>query len=1120
MFISKKLQNSYYASLKNAGILQLTPREIDIIASIINGRTASKEIAKLLSIATKSVESNKHNINRKLKPISNLNIREFIENSDQYENFKKHYIFLCHYNEFQQILGKHSTKITKFLDKEIVIHLINNDGLTTNLCIDLELAGIKSEINNDDKRTFDDKNKIYLILSNNTPIDQNSQDNIIYLVYYSENKEEQINNRNIIYFGDNYNVSFLELIDLLTGKNLEDMDKTIERFDNSSYVINNEIANIPSENTYWASLINHLPTKLSPKLITIAIILFSLLLYNSFLKSHDDELIKSDLITPIKSAFLERNNILKEINGRFKKQTSTQSIPTVALIGVGGTGKTTIARDYGNNYKDASVIWELNAQTKYTLADSMRDLAYSLANKADLKEELTSIMKIETQQIYLKQLVQFIKTQLKTKSNWLLIYDNMVSFSEVIHFLPILKEEWGNGKVLLTTRNQHAAETSYIKPEYVVHIDTLNEQEKNLLLTKIIYGEEARFLSNSKKEDINDFLKHIPPFPLDVSIAAYSIKNTHITFGQYLQNIKNYSESYDSMQAGVIHEVSDYDKTRYGIIFSIIEKISQKNPNFNKLFFFICTLDSQKIPYKLLAKSNNLADIDEVIYLLRKNGILLNESHTDFSNIYKSISIHRITQEIGSIYFKKNLTKSQREKYIEECINSLESFYSESEDKNDKGSILLLNSHITSLIKFINQNKLQNSKKLLMQLYLLNGHTYYYWQVNYAKALYVFKQVEKYVNEGVKFPSYELAHLYKNLGSICAETLNYKDSIEYSKNSIALIQNGKDPELLIARNLRILGEVYRRIGEFSVSKDYYEKALSAIPKNKYKTTIKLRARIYTNLSELYLYRYFNDKEKGQESIRYSMEALKLIHASKPYEKLEEIPENIDCGVALHHRKFSRVLYHYSYDFDNTAKWIKSAALIIQDRCPQDMYLVGRTLFSEGGLMARTGYLISSIEKLKKAVRIHNDVLGPKTTWNVRVILSESLNRIGQFDKAYENAVFTINLDNPERNYLHNLIYLKSYYHAAYAKYRLEDYRRSYDYFVQFIKKMDKLCKQILNKAQYDDLQNKGSFTLDAFDEFNSKDSIINYMNKAFNIYSTIFGERHPFITDYIKLNLL
>ncbi|MDI9635807.1 hypothetical protein QM565_08415 [Geitlerinema splendidum] len=47
-----------------------------------------------------------------------------------------------------------------------------------------------------------------------------------------------------------------------------------------------------------------------------------------------------------------------------------------------------------------------------------------------------------------------------------------------------------------------------------------------------------------QKEEVNAFLKFIPPFPLDVSVAAYYIKSTHLTYEKYLKESLNTKRFY------------------------------------------------------------------------------------------------------------------------------------------------------------------------------------------------------------------------------------------------------------------------------------------------------------------------------------------------------------------------------------------------------------------------------------------------------------------------------------------------------------------------------------------------------------------------------------------------
>ena len=90
----------------------------------------------------------------------------------------------------------------------------------------------------------------------------------------------------------------------------------------------------------------------------------------------------------------------------------------------------------------------------------------------------------------------------------------------------------------------------------------------------------------------------IPPFPLDVSIAAHYIKNNHINYSKYLERVLLYSNELDRHQANLLREVGNYEKTRYKIIIAALEKIIVNCEDFmtlHCLFVFKSSKNSFKL---------------------------------------------------------------------------------------------------------------------------------------------------------------------------------------------------------------------------------------------------------------------------------------------------------------------------------------------------------------------------------------------------------------------------------------------------------------------------------------------------------------------------------------------
>ena len=116
---------------------------------------------------------------------------------------------------------------------------------------------------------------------------------------------------------------------------------------------------------------------------------------------------------------------------------------------------------------------------------------------------------------------------LKERKSWLLIYDNVENISTIKDYLPQDTQVWGNGKVIITTRDKNIQYSEYIKQDNIIQIEELTENEKLVLFCKIFYNLLPSNLDLGQQQQARDFLKNIPPFPLDISTSAYYLKSTN-----------------------------------------------------------------------------------------------------------------------------------------------------------------------------------------------------------------------------------------------------------------------------------------------------------------------------------------------------------------------------------------------------------------------------------------------------------------------------------------------------------------------------------------------------------------------------------------------------------------
>lgn len=408
--------------------------------------------------------------------------------------------------------------------------------------------------------------------------------------------------------------------------------------------------------------------------------------------------VRSELETPGNSVFLDRPGIIKKIDKKLKSCQEVDRVSLVGIVGVGGAGKTTLARQFGL-MQDASVVWEINAETKERLMNSFKELASKLAKTKEQKEEIGFIDFIENPEEKEIQLLFLVRNWLREKPNWILIYDNVEDLVEMKSYFPKDVKVWGNGKVIITTRDKNIENAAYIKPENIVNVEALSDDEKLILFSKIIFNCTPDKLSQNQRDEAISFLKNIPSFPLDVTIAGHYIKNNQITFDQYLEKILKYK-----VQSSLIKEIISYSKTRDKIIILSLKKMITKIPKFKEFLFLIFLLDSQDIPKDLLNFYKNKVLVDIFIHYLKKNSLISINKNNDII----TFSFHRSTQLIGFDFLATLLSEQEKEQYFKNAISAIQAFL-----KKDCKNAALLKHHIESLLKHIPETKL---RKEIMEL--------------------------------------------------------------------------------------------------------------------------------------------------------------------------------------------------------------------------------------------------------------------------------------------------------------------------------------------------------------------------------------------------------------------
>jgi tetratricopeptide (TPR) repeat protein len=140
-------------------------------------------------------------------------------------------------------------------------------------------------------------------------------------------------------------------------------------------------------------------------------------------------------IPPPVRSFTGRDKQLAALRAQLTGQGAATLVPTAALYGMGGVGKTQLALAYAQRYRAAYELgWWVPAETEPGMLTALATLGTVLGLPAELSSA---------------ELATRVRNGLEKRSGWLLIFDNAPDPAAVVDFLP----KTGGGHVLVTSRN-------------------------------------------------------------------------------------------------------------------------------------------------------------------------------------------------------------------------------------------------------------------------------------------------------------------------------------------------------------------------------------------------------------------------------------------------------------------------------------------------------------------------------------------------------------------------------------------------------------------------------------------------------------------------------------------
>jgi hypothetical protein len=209
-------------------------------------------------------------------------------------------------------------------------------------------------------------------------------------------------------------------------------------------------------------------------------------------------------IPPPVRSFTGRAEQLTALHSQLTGQGAATLVPTAALTGMGGVGKTQLALAYAQRYRgDYELGWWVPAETELGMVTALADLGAELGLSAESPPA---------------ELAAGARDALGGRSGWLLIFDNAPESAAVSEFLPGA----GGGHVLVTSRD--SAWQGIADP---VPVDLLPQQEAVGLL--------LRRSGDTDQQAAGRLAEALGRLPLALEQAAAYAATERISLARYLE---------------------------------------------------------------------------------------------------------------------------------------------------------------------------------------------------------------------------------------------------------------------------------------------------------------------------------------------------------------------------------------------------------------------------------------------------------------------------------------------------------------------------------------------------------------------------------------------------------
>jgi|GEM_PF-6037247 len=416
--------------------------------------------------------------------------------------------------------------------------------------------------------------------------------------------------------------------------------------------------------------------------------------------SNNIKSINSNLPTLIIHSLIHRKDVFTQID------TVLRTEQCVAISAFAGTGKTTLAMEYGRKQiKEAKkIVRFINADSAYKIAETYRQLTKELSINVEAEKEEEIIINLVCNKIN------------NLNSNTLFIFDNVEVYEDVKPYLNgIMNIPKNKAQAIITTKNNN-----------------LNEDIENIRLEPFNKDEATKYLEKSlenilSNQDINILLKEFSDenttLPYSISKAvAYFKNNKLLKVNDYINFIRSNKDEHP--ETILLLEILE----KSPIAWHILQCSAYLDPDFISIDIFkeLFLLDEEKLQ-EPIKKLESLS----LMNLIYQNG-------------QAGLQLHRLMQATTKRYAEKNKEHAiDEQKIYRKLLETLDKLFPILTDVPNKDWEIskTLYPHV---IKILNDNiEIEIDKLRKVKLYQKLGYYNNY-------ILCKFKESLKYQKEALK----------------------------------------------------------------------------------------------------------------------------------------------------------------------------------------------------------------------------------------------------------------------------------------------------------------------------------------------------------------------------------